>query len=138
MQNWYIYFDDIGKIYSVTNEKKLSGNYFETSEENVKDFINGRKQFSSFTVKLNENKTYNVLENENLSKLKYCNLEKLTIDRIKKINFRMHNLLIFVCYKDNFNFLKSTFIVDSEESALNCIDSSCTVFFQRVLKNENY
>ena len=53
---FYVYYDDSNNIYSITNEKKESGNFVETTEALVKDFLEGKKDYKNFKVKGSRNK----------------------------------------------------------------------------------
>ena len=55
---FYVYYDDNNNIYSITNEKKESGNFVETTEALVKDFLEGKKDYKNFKVKGSRNKQF--------------------------------------------------------------------------------
>jgi hypothetical protein len=136
MQKWYIYFDSLGKIYAVTNEKKESGTFIETAEENVKDFITGKKKFENFIVNFDNSKTYNLKEKQNLESLKFCNLENFTKDKIESIDFNMYTLQLYECMENNYNFLQSIYEVQTKEHALDLLKSNTDILFRRLLRNE--
>lgn len=133
MQKWYIYYDSSGKIYSVTNEKKLKGNYIESSEHDVQDFISGKKKFDNFTVKYTENKLNYLQENYSLDRLKFFNLERLTEEKIKQIDFNKNYVYLYEHIPNYVNFLKEKFLIENEDSLKKFLNRSVLI---KVIKND--
>ena len=119
MQTWYVYYDTVGKIYAVTNEKKTTGNFIETSEDSVRDFISGKKKIDNFTVNLNANSSNYFKEKLNLDSLKFCMLENFNEERVQNIDFQKYNIVIYEYLNDNYNFLKTKYLITSNEELIN-------------------
>jgi hypothetical protein len=47
---FFVYYDDDGNITAITNEKRPSGNFLETDESEILDFLNGSKDFTKFKI----------------------------------------------------------------------------------------
>lgn len=133
MQTWYIYYDSLGKIYSITNEKKVEGNYIESTEENVQDFITGKKKFDNFVVKCSKENIQYLQEKSFLDNLKFSNLEKLTSNLIEKIDFNEYVVKVYEHTPNNFNFLIDSILIDNKESLKKYIDKNVLV---KVIKND--
>jgi len=134
MQKWYIYFDSSGKIYSVTNEKKSDGTFVETAEENVKDFINGKKKFENFTVNFTNNKTYRINEKQTQDFLKYCNLERFNIEKLEGVDFDLHYLYLYEFICSDYNFIKTVHTVRNKQEAAEFLQLPTNFLFKRLPK----
>lgn len=133
MQTWYIYYDSLGKIYSITNEKKIEGNYIESVEENVRDFLTGKKKFDNFIVKCSKENVQYIQEKSFLDNLKFSNLEKLNINIVEKIDFNECIVKLYEHMPDNINFLVDCMIVDNKDSLMKHIDKNVLI---KVIKND--
>ena len=47
---YFVYYDDNGNIYTITNEKKSEGNFLEVDDFEVTDFLTGVKDFAKFKI----------------------------------------------------------------------------------------
>jgi len=132
---FYVYYDDNHNIYSITNEKKDSGNFVETTETLVKDFLEGRKDYKNFKVKgvgnkqLVENKIYVNSVYKDFSVITPCESTPELAVSIKdsKIIFKINpditgysgNLQFFIVDKNDYNCLLETFDINLEDIQLH-------------------
>lgn len=132
---FYVYYDDNYNIYSITNEKKDSGNFVETTEALVKDFLEGRKDYKNFKVKGSSNKQF--VENQVHVKSVYKDFlvimpSKTTPDLAlsisdNKIIFKINsdisgysgNLQFFIVNKNDYNCLFETLDLNLEDIQLH-------------------
>lgn len=133
MQTWYIYYDSSGRIYSITNEKKVEGNYIESSEENVHDFIIGKKKFDNFLVKCSAENIQYIQEKSFLDSLRFKNLEKLTSNFLESIDFNEYKVKVYEHMPNNFNFLITSKIVNDKNSLTKFLDKNVLI---KVVKND--
>ena len=90
----------------------------------------------NFIVNFDNSKTYNLKEKQNLESLKFCNLENFTKDKLESIDFNMYTLRLYECMENNYNFLQSTYEVQTKEHALDLLKSNTGILFRRLLRNE--
>lgn len=133
MQTWYIYYDSSGRIYSITNEKKKEGNYIESSEENVHDFITGKKKFDNFLVKYSAENIQYLQEKSFLDNLRFKNIEKLTINLLESIDFNVSQVKLYEHMPNNYNFLVSSKIISDKNSLIKFLNKNVLI---KVVKND--
>ena len=132
---FYVYYDDSNNIYSITNEKKESGNFVETTETLVKDFLEGKKDYKNFKVKgggskqFVENQVYVKSVYKDFSVITACESTPELAVSIKdsKIIFKIKpditgysgNLQFFIVDKNDYNWLFETLDVNLEDIQLH-------------------
>ena len=132
---FYVYYDDDNNIYSITNEKKDSGNFIETTEALVKDFLEGRKDYKNFKVKGGGSKQF--VENQVYVKSVYKDFSVITpcestpdlalSIKDSKIIFKINlditgysgNLQFFIVDKNDYNCLFETLDLNLEDIQLH-------------------
>ena len=132
---FYVYYDDDNNIYSITNEKKTSGNFIEATESLVKDFLEGRKDYKNFKVRGGANTHF--VENKidvksvykDFSVITHCDTSPDLAVSIKnnKIIFKIKseisgysgNLQFFIVGKNDHNCLFDTIDLDLEDIQLH-------------------
>ena len=140
MFDFFVYYDENGNIYSITNELKSSGTYVKVKESDVSDFLSGVKDFKNFKVKITGKIEEKVAEINNLI---YTELYQITekngqdlqiiIDNtqskmhieIKNENCVNQTLIFYLCKKDP-NFLIQTveFLTENKKSVFDIEQST--------------
>ena len=146
---FYVYYDNNNNIYSITNEKKESGNFVETTEALVKDFLEGKKDYKNFKVKGSRNKQF--VENTVHVKSVYKDFSVITACETtpelavsikdKKIVFKINpditgysgNLQFFIVDKNDYNWLFETLEVSLEDIQLHgIVEKSLNYNFENI------
>lgn len=143
---FFVYYDDDGSITSITNERKSSGDYIEAEESEVKDFLNGSKDFTKFKISSLSSGTKQIKLASDNSILVYkdfyiVNKSKGNEQVIIECNTNTHcwdirlndtaqllDFSFYVCKKDNLNFLVREIKVPAKKM--------CSIPFDNDLENQ--
>ena len=140
---------------TITNEKKDSGNFVETTETLVKDFLEGRKDYKNFKVKgvgnkqLVENKIYVNSVYKDFSVITPCESTPELAVSIKdsKIIFKIKpditgysgNLQFFIVDKNDYNWLFETLDVNLDDIQLRgSVEKSLNYNFKNIERNGQF